>query len=219
MLNWISGNSDVLNVALSGLMLVVWGLYFQLLLNGYRRERRPKILINRANGHVLETQCVVTNMSAEAIYIEGVVTELRGENGDDNITCSLTDHGGRVEPERTAEQDGYEGPLNSGRSVELGSYSKIIEHALEQGDGSISSIVGVSLTVVATYGPEDTPVAATRVYDVAEEAGTRILYSETVTTQQIRSASERRQLERFMREQLGARADERHRSPLRSAAE
>lgn len=219
MWNWIAENSDVLNVVLSALMLLVWVLYFQLLLNGYRRTRRARILISRANGHGLGTQCVVTNMSAEAIYIEGVIAEIRGDHPNETITCSLTDHGGKVTPELPSEEDGYQGPLNSGRSVELGPYSRIVEHALEENGGDISAVRGMTLTVVATYGPEDKPVAAKRDYEIVERAGRRVLSSKTVTTRQIRSAAERGQIERFMREQLGVRA-ERERGPsLRPAAE
>lgn len=219
MWNWVAENSDALNVVLSALMLLVWALYFQLLLNGYRRTRSPKILINRANGHGLGTQCVVTNMSAEAIYVEGVVAEIRGEDPKEKITCSLTDHGSKVTPERLSEEDGYQGPLNSGRSVEIGPYSRIIEHALGEDEGKISAVRGMTLTIVATYGPENRPVAAQRDYDIVERAGRRVLFSETVTTRQVRSAAERRQIERFMREQLGERASKESKSLLRPAAE
>lgn len=205
MWNWIAENSDTLSVFLSALMLVVWALYFQLLLNGYRRNRRCKILINRANGHSLGTQCVVTNMSAEAIYIEGVIAELWGDDAEEHVVCSLTDHGGRVDPTKVSDEDGYQGPLGSGKSVELGSYSKIIQHALGQGEGSVSTVRRLLLTIVATYGPEDRPVAAQRDYDIAERGGRRILLSERVVTRQIRSASERRRVEDLIRDQAATR--------------
>ncbi|WP_173932759.1 hypothetical protein [Chelativorans sp. Marseille-P2723] len=205
MWNWLTEHSDPLNVLLSALMLVVWALYFQLLLSGYRRSRRCKILINRANGHSLATRCAVTNMSTEAIYIEGVIAELQGKTPEERIICSLTDHGGRVDPTRVSDEDGYQGPLGSGEAVELGSYRQIIKHAQEQGDGHISVLRRLRLTVVATYGPEDRPVAAERDYDIVERNGKRVLLSEMVVTRQVRSAFERRQIEQLMREQAAAR--------------
>lgn len=205
MWNWIANNDEPLSVILNAAMLVVWGLYFQLLLNGYRRSRRCKILINRANGHSLGTQCVVTNMSAEAIYIEGIIAEIFGDDGP-GIICSLTDRGGSIDPKQISEEDGYQGPLGSGESVALGSYKKIIRHALSVDDWDISRLRRLKLTVVATYGPEDQSVAAQREYKVVEKEGRRILCSDTVTTRQIRTATERAKIERQIEEEVGARA-------------
>ncbi|MDZ5699029.1 hypothetical protein [Chelativorans sp. M5D2P16] len=219
MWNWISQQNEPLNVVLNSLMLVVWVLYFQLLLNGYRRARHAKILINRANGHSLGTQCVVTNMSTEAIYIEGVIAELKSDGPDDTIVCSITDWGGRVEPEGQSEVDGYQGPLNSGRSVELGPYHKIIEHSLGQTGRDIASVRALTLTIVATYGSEDRPVAAQRDYEIVERMGQRILRSESVTTHQVRSKAERRRIERQMRDQVGACVAAGDESPMKTAAE
>lgn len=207
MWTWIGQQSEPLNVVLNALILVVWALYFQLLLNGYRRARRARILINRANGHSLGTQCVVTNMSAEAIYIEGVIVELKGDDPDDSTIRSITDYGGQVEPEPPSETDGYQGPLNSGRSVELGAYDKIIAHSLKSTGRGRSSVRELTLTVVATYGPEDKPVAALRRYEIVERAGQRLLRSDTVATEQIRSKAERRRIEDLMQKQIGLRAE------------
>ncbi len=205
MWNWIAESSEPLNVLLNGAMLVVWALYFQLLLNGYRRSRSSKILINRANGHSLDTKCVVTNMSTEAVYIEGIIVETFSKNDEESLTCSLTDRGGSINPYETSEEeDGYQGPLGSGKSVALGSYRKIIEHALRQGEWDISHLHRLTLTVVATYGPEDRPVAAQREYHLVERAGRHVLCSDTVTTRQIRSVSERRKIEQQIQEEVGA---------------
>lgn len=67
MLEWISEHSDALNVLLSAAMLLVWLGYFEVFLRGYRRERRPKILISRGSGSSLRAHCLLSNMSAEAI--------------------------------------------------------------------------------------------------------------------------------------------------------
>lgn len=204
MWTWIVGNSEPLNVIVNAAMLVVWALYFQLLLNGYRRSRSSKILINRANGHTPDTQCVITNMSVEAIYIEGVIAELRLGDAGQNIICSLTDRGGSVDPKQISQGDGYQGPLGSGEAVELGSYEKIIAHALQQEDADPADVRHLTLTVVATYGPEDRPVAAQREYDFIDTAGGKILCSDRVITRQIHSSSERRRIEWLMQEELSS---------------
>lgn len=203
---WISDNSDALNVIVSALMLLVWGVYLQLLLNNYRRNRRTKILINRANGHSLDTQCVVTNMSAEAIYVEGVIAELRGEDDETPVACSLTDVGGRVEPGRSNGEDGYQGPLDSGASVEVGTYRQIVERALSLGETGLRRVTGLTLTLVATYGSENQPAAAQRAFEIVDHAGEQYLRSEMMTTRQVRSRGERRALEAQMQREAGTRA-------------
>lgn len=204
MWGWISEHNEPLNVFVNAAMLVVWALYFQLLLNGYRRSRSSKILVNRANGHSINTQCVVTNMSAEAVYVEGIVAEVIGKDDEERITCSLTDRGGSIDPKQASGEDGYQGPLGSGESVRLGSYQQIIEHVLSQENWDISTVRHLVLTIVATYGPEDRPVAAQREYDIVEKAGRRILHSNRVVTKQIRSQTERRKIEELMQNQVGA---------------
>lgn len=200
---WISDNSDALNVVVSALMLLVWAVYLQLLLNNYRRNRRTKILINRANGHRLDTHCVVTNMSAEAIYVEGVIAELRGEDDETPIACSLTDVGGRVEPARSNGEDGYQGPLNSGDSVEVGTYRQIVEHALSLSKDGLTRVTGLTLTLVATYGSENQPAAAQRRFEIIDHAGEQFLYSELMMTRQVRAKGERRELEAQMQRAAG----------------
>ncbi|WP_274425861.1 hypothetical protein [Chelativorans sp. YIM 93263] len=204
MLGWISEYNEPLNLFVNAAMLIVWALYFQLLLNGYRRSRSSKILVNRANGHSIRTQCVVANMSSEAIYVEGIIAEVVGEGDDERITCSLTDHGGSIDPKEATDADGYQGPLHSGESVRLGTYQQIIEHVLSQNNWDISTVRHLVLTIVATYGPEDRPVAARREYEIIEKAGRRVLRSDTVATEQIRSRTERRKVEELMQKQVGA---------------
>lgn len=205
MWGWLAEQNEPLNVIINIGMLVVWTLYFQLLLNGYRRNRASKILINRANDHSLDTQCVVTNMSAEAIYVEGIIAELTGSGDEETVTCSLTDRGGNVDPKEISEEEGYQGPLGSGESVQLGSYQQIIGRVLSQQDWDIREVKRLMLTIVATYGPEDRPVAARREFEIIEKAGRRILQSERVVTRQIRSQAERREMETMMENQIGTK--------------
>ena len=47
MLTWMSENSGALNVVLNAAMLGVWGVYLQIMVTSYRRQRRSSILITR----------------------------------------------------------------------------------------------------------------------------------------------------------------------------
>ena len=68
MVEWISENSDLINAVSSAAMLLVWVAYLQVFLHSYRRQLRPKIVVNRAAGTALESSCFVSNMSSESIY-------------------------------------------------------------------------------------------------------------------------------------------------------
>ena len=47
MLEWLSNNSNWITPATSIGTLLVWIFYAQLLYNGYSRQTRPRLLINR----------------------------------------------------------------------------------------------------------------------------------------------------------------------------
>ena len=65
MFEWISDNSETVNAVSSVAMLLVWIAYLQVFLISYRRQVRPKIVINRAAGSALNASCFVGNISSE----------------------------------------------------------------------------------------------------------------------------------------------------------
>src|SRR5690606_34596270 len=80
-MDWITEHSDLINVMSNVGMLVVWITYLQVFLAGYRRQKKATILINRGGGGGLEAHCLVTNMSAEAIYVHTLIARLKGPSG------------------------------------------------------------------------------------------------------------------------------------------
>lgn len=70
MLNWMTKNSDWLNVVANWAMVAIWIVYLQVFLRSFRRQTLPKIVINQAAGSSLDAACFISNMSSEAIYIE-----------------------------------------------------------------------------------------------------------------------------------------------------
>src|SRR3546814_9936598 len=89
MWEWLAGNAEALNVLANVGMLIVWISYLQLFLAGYRRERRSKILVNRGAGTDMTAHCLLTNMSAESIYVQSIVARLEAAGG--TVECQLTD--------------------------------------------------------------------------------------------------------------------------------
>ena len=70
-------------------MLLVWIAFLQVFVSSYRRQKRPNILIHRGAGSELEARCLISNMSAEPIYIESLIATV--ETVDGRWSCPVTE--------------------------------------------------------------------------------------------------------------------------------
>mgnify|MGYP000002862602 CR=1 FL=1 len=199
MWDFVSEHGQGLNVVLNLAMVVVWVLYFQLLLNGRRRELRAKILINRSAGDSLAGNCIVSNMGNDPIYIERVAITLQPDG--EVHALSLTDLDSlQKTPERDARAAWFQGPLMTGEYVNLGSFEQLFETlanagALPEGIGTKTEEIDCfELSVLAEHGPDDKPVAAVRTFWREEGSGARSWRSSP--TRQVRSRRERARLSR-----------------------
>lgn len=193
----LTENREPINVLINTLMLCVWLLYFQLLLNGQRRQRRAKILINRSAGQGVDANCIISNMSAEPIYVEAVVIKIgRGEKQKSVSLTNLED--ATQSPEGDARAHWFQGPVNQGDYINLGAYRDLLERAT--GERSVGFRSGrpteFEISVIANYGPDDLLVAAVREFRLQDNGGTINLAAGR--TRQIRSRAERRQLDHLV---------------------
>lgn len=72
-MEWLNQNSGAISAVTGILTLMIWVFYAQLLYNGYVRQRRPRIIINRGSGKNLSSLCLISNMSAEAIFVQHII--------------------------------------------------------------------------------------------------------------------------------------------------
>lgn len=205
-MTWILENHQLIAALTSMGMLVVWITYLQLFLASYRRQRKATILIRLGQGRGLDAHCLVTNMSAEPIYLHTLVARLDGPGG--TMACPITELDGEdliadADPRLRTRQ----GPLGSGEIRDIGTVRAILEHVRRaQGDGSgaIPSGSGthtLQIRVIAIYGSEDLPVAAERSFDILDgEAGPR-LRPRSYGAVQVRSRRERKALARDLAEE------------------
>ena len=91
-MSWIAENHQLIAALTSIGMLVVWITYLQLFLASYRRQRKATILIRLGQGGGLDAHCLVTNMSAEPIYLHTLVAQLDGPDGP--LACPITEFDG-----------------------------------------------------------------------------------------------------------------------------
>lgn len=210
MWQWMSQNSQTLTMLANFGMLAVWLLYLQLFLRGYRRQRRCKILITVGGPARPAARCLITNMSAEAVYIQAIVASV--STGEETWSRSITEYELQDEahPPGDSRQMTRQGPLRRGDVRDIGSFADLVlrarhAHGDWEPDDHLSEELRsteLMLTVVATYDSEDLLVGAERCFALpAGEAGAEVR-PKTPEAQQIRSRRARRRLERHLRESL-----------------
>lgn len=199
MLDWLNEHGSALNVLINFAILVVWLVYLQLFLQSYRRARRPKILISRGIGEGLRSHCLLSNMSAESIYIHSLIATL--DFSERRYVASVTDLVEISEESHPTARDAtIQGPVSVGGFVDVGAFEDILRRAgwsdwrNRGGDGAGSTTL--ELTVIATYGSEDLIVGAQRLFDIERREGDWVTTPRSPETRQIRSRAARKALSR-----------------------
>ncbi|MEF2545979.1 hypothetical protein VQ045_02265 [Aurantimonas sp. E1-2-R+4] len=208
MWNWLSQNTAVLSLGVSIAMLIVWVVYLQLLLNGYRRQRSSSILISRGAGHGIRSRCLITSMSAEPLYITSIIATL--ETDAKSYEYALTDLRDLPEDLGSDPRSSMrQGSLSTGDYLDIGHFDELVSQLVET-DPELSnlsswtdSVTGLNLIVVALYGPDLLPVGASRRFSFVENGERNLrIRPNSLTTRQLRSRRQGRRLMRKLAEHL-----------------
>lgn len=199
MWNFIEQNHGAINAIASVLTLAIWALYFQLLLNNYRHRTRPKININRGGGRTSAARCVISNMSAEAVYVEAIILTLG--DGERRSVCQLSELEVSLSMDSDPRSQIFQGPLDSGEFIDIGTFDTLIERArssFDEREALRKDTESLQVMVVGNYTADDGLIAAERSYQLPVRNERRLLVSTTVSTRQVRSWWERRKIEKYM---------------------
>jgi hypothetical protein len=205
---WISQHSQTLGALVSLGTLIVWVVYLQLFIAGYRRQRRAKILITRGVGDGLDAQCFVCNMSEAVVYIQSMIVTLEMDGG--GWVAPVTDlvflehDGNRADLELKTRQ----GPLTTGELRDMGTFHDLISHVAKWKNGALAELDGdlcrrirtVEIEVLAVYGSEELLIGARRGFALIREGDALHVRGINVATEQIRRRSERKRLTERMRD-------------------
>lgn len=215
--SWVTANAAVLSALASVGMLLIWGVYLQLLLHNFRAQRRPQIIINRGRGSDINALCLISNMSSEAVFIETLFARLDTSKGCwmSDITDVL-DHQGNQSC-RGGERDSAtlsdvtrQGPMNAGGYMEAGVFHSLVQQiAREQGitldekfcaTDSELELRSLEVGVIAIFGNESGPIGAVRKFNIEwdEKNGIR-LKPDSRITHQLRGAKGRREVKRLQK--------------------
>ncbi|MHA3978396.1 hypothetical protein ACW9UR_11985 [Halovulum sp. GXIMD14794] len=217
MMDWMSANSDLVNIVLNALMTLVWLIYLHLLLTGARRQRRTNIHINRSAGNGDEAECVITNMGAEPIYLIDIIADLSIDGGTHSTVVTDRDELGEDDLSDMLEKSNQV-PLNSGEHRAVGNFRNLVWRAINHLDlnDCQDEIDTLKLTVVVAGHENQIAAAEKEYYVVTHKDGRHKFIAQSMLTTQLRSMRKRRHIQKRMEanlrlesEQAQEREDER----------
>ncbi len=194
---WLSAHSNMLNLGLNFLMVVVWVTYLQLLFVQFRASRKSRILISRAAGNGMRSRCLVTNMSSQPLYVTSLIGTLH--IGDRQVELPITDlHDVPEDLGNDPRSRMAQGSLNTGQYLDIGRFDRLVGLMLEANDETeidVDDVGRFDLTVIALYGWEHLPVGAVRsfAFDRSGQRGSKVRPL-SVAAEQITRKHKRREL-------------------------
>lgn len=215
MIEWLKSNHQLISLVISASTLLVWVFYAQLLLLNFRRQRKPSLIINRGAGKGLGSLCLISNMSAEPMFINQLVVCVETSKGP--LDVDVTDIWKSIEndadasPDLIIHQTTHQGPLRSGDFIQIGTFQSMLRNVAERhgieldGHRPVGDLIFHSLEVraVAFYGPERHPLGVLRRFHLDDRGGPDcVLIPESPFTHQLLSRRDRRRVRRWLTESL-----------------
>lgn len=222
MYQWIVDHKEVLSVIASIGSVIIWLVYAQLLYLGFRRQRQPRLIINRGRNKDIDALCLISNMSAESIFIAYIIAELETTEG--SITMDVTDFEQQYDEsdesgedqddslnqsfakslQQDAKDNTRQGPIKPGEFFHIGTFSDLI-HRLARDEGICMDghkpqgdleFTRLTLRLIGIYGPEDMPIGAERSFDLKHGPLNYALTPVSWDTKRLASLRQRRKLRR-----------------------
>ncbi len=203
MLDWLDAHATAMQVLLSALTALIWIGYLQLILQGFLRQRRPKIMIELGAGTGLGTRCFVANLGFEPIYIYDIFVTLT-QDGQSHVAV-VTERDEMTDEQLSNPGEATnQGPLASGKSYDIGSIGDLLDRARRQWDAPVEprDIDALQITVVATTAASTAVIAARRTYRLHWQGESCRLRPTEIAARQVRSLAERIRLKRTLKERL-----------------
>lgn len=216
MFDWLVAHQELVTILTSIGTLLIWLVYAQLLYFGFRRQRRPRLIINRGKKKDIHARCIISNMSAEPIYIQHILAELKTTDG--KLTMDVTDweerpsaeegESTRQAPREESSSDGTrQGPLQAGDFLYIASFNNLIHSVAEENDISlkdgrpVGDLAFISLTIrlICIYGSEDQPIGAERCFYLKDDKHPYSLVPNNWDTRRLASMWQRRKLRQLIK--------------------
>lgn len=207
MWEWLSENSGPMQAVTSVVTALVWIFYLQILVSGFRRQRRTEILIYLAGSRNLDARTFVSNLGLEPIYILEIMLTVWSKDGQRET--SIADRTELAKEDlQSPSGTTLQGPLNSGEFVDIGNLETILQRAQDNtfDELDFDNIERVEIKVAATTAASSHIVAARREFELHTDEQTNQICPKTLYAIQIRSWLGRYHLKRQMQKKLTNKA-------------
>ncbi|UPQ84152.1 hypothetical protein M0M42_07065 [Pseudomonas knackmussii] len=216
MIEWLMNNQQLISLLISASTLLVWVFYAQLLLLNFRRQRKPSLIINRGAGKGLGSLCLISNMSAEPMFINQLTVSIETSKGPlevdvTDIRQSIDEEDG-ASPDLPIYQTTHQGPMRSGDFIHIGTFQGMLLAVAEQHGIELDGLKPVGdwefhtleVRAVAFYGPERHPIGVLRRFRLhgCGEPDCALI-PESPFTHQLLSRRDRRKVRQWLSESLG----------------
>lgn len=215
MIEWLKDSHQLISLIISASTLLVWVFYAQLLLLNFRRQRKPSLIINRGAGRGLSSLCLISNMSAEPMFINQLIVSIETSKGPleldvTDIRQSIDDEAAAL-PDLPIYQATHQGPLRSGDFIHVGTFQGMLNGVAERygieldgyrpvGDWQFHAL---EIRAVAFCGPERHPIGVLRRFKLADRGEPDCaLIPDGPFTRQLLSRRDRRKVLRWLKESL-----------------
>ena len=194
--------SPLISAVASLLMLAVWTVYLTLFWQSYRRQHRANIVISRGSGAALDSLCLVSNMSAEPVFVEGIIVV--AERDGRRWASALTNVGHFGDEQSPGRQPVQEGPLKPSDYVTIGTFRSLLEltdPGRFEGERQ-PGVDAIEIWVVAGFSSENDVVFARRKFNLKHVGDRTIFRPADFETRRITRAQERREIEEILERHL-----------------
>ncbi len=201
MLQFLTQNVELLNLLVNVLLVVIWAVYLQIFLVSHLRQTRSVIHIDIGAADGERSRCLVTNLSSNPLYIQGMVAELF--EGDQSARVVVTE---REEMDQDDLQDPLKrtnrGTLHPGQTVDIGSLADVVKRAwIRLGrEWTVDKLSQVKVTVVAISGQAERVVGASKTFDAQYKQNRSHFVPQNLLTQQIRPRRARAEFRDILRD-------------------
>ena len=168
----------------------------------------------------MDALCLISNMSAESIFIQHIVARLETDNGtyvQDVTELEQEYEEGDEERERrdnavTLDDSTRQGPLGSGEFAHIGAFNSVIERIARcealrldqhrddraESDRGIVRLRALTIQLVAIYGSDDYPIGIERRFLIRDLDEGRLLVPATWDSKRLTSRGQRKQVRQLI---------------------
>lgn len=109
MWHFIIDHAAALTVIVTGITLIVWTVYGQLMAANQIRQQKPRLFIRQGDGTGFDSMCLFSNMGKESVYLRGVFIDLYTAEG--KRFTELVEKDWQQEPAACTAEDIGQGPV------------------------------------------------------------------------------------------------------------